>query len=87
MEDLIINQISEIKAEEDNKIDEISYLNSANSVNKVNSINEITIEINEEKESKISDNNFEDINKYNVSRGGKLIKLILFWLKILLTNI
>ena len=70
LEDLNINEIKEIKAEEGNKTDEISS---------VNTINEIEIKIDKEKESEIIDNNFEDINKCNISGGGKLIKPILVW--------
>ena len=65
LEDLYIN---EKKAEEDNKDDEIST-----------SVNEITIKIDEEKENKIIDDNFENMNKSNIYGGEKLIKPILVW--------
>ena len=65
LEDIYIN---EKKPEDDNKTDEIST-----------SANEITIKIDEEKENKIIDDNFENMNKCNIYGGEKLIKPILVW--------
>ena len=67
---IIINleelNFNEIKDEEENKTIEIS--------------NEITIQIDKEKETNtIIDKNLEDINKYNIYGGEKLIKPILVW--------
>ena len=67
---IIINleelNINELRDEEENNSIEIG--------------NEIIIQIDKEKETnKIIDKNFEDINKYNIYGGEKLIKPILVW--------
>ena len=59
--------ISEIKAEEENKTDEII------------NVNDITIRIDKEKEKTIMNNNLEDNNKFNIFEKDKLIKPILIW--------
>ena len=68
---IIINledmNISEIKAEEENKTDEI--INAS----------KITIIIDKEKENTIMNNNLEDNNKCNIFGEEKLIKPILIW--------